>query len=144
MPTASVSFIIHFARVSNLAIHHNVGTCLRHVSMQSAIVSTPWKHATNHKPKGRFFWFVYAKGIPKEPSLWFVARALLCHFIDGEWCRALPWGARVCGGQGFCSPHDCVPQASRLPQAWWLVPFWWRLALPWQAPRWWVLPWWLA
>ena len=26
----------------------------------------------NHKPKGRFFWFVYAKGIPKEPSLWFV------------------------------------------------------------------------
>ena len=24
------------------------------------------------KPKGRFFWFVYAKGIPKEPSLWFV------------------------------------------------------------------------
>ena len=23
------------------------------------------------KPKGRFFWFVYAKGIPKEPSLWF-------------------------------------------------------------------------
>ncbi|MDO5589392.1 MAG: hypothetical protein Q4G12_10795 [Bacteroidales bacterium] len=28
--------------------------------------------ALNHKPKGRFFWFVYAKGIPKEPSLWFV------------------------------------------------------------------------
>ena len=28
--------------------------------------------ASNHKPKGRFFWFVYAKGIPKEPSLWFV------------------------------------------------------------------------
>ena len=27
--------------------------------------------ASNHKPKGRFFWFVYAKGIPKEPSLWF-------------------------------------------------------------------------
>ena len=25
-----------------------------------------------YKPKGRFFWFVYAKGIPKEPSLWFV------------------------------------------------------------------------
>ena len=25
----------------------------------------------NHKPKGRFFWFVYAKGKPKEPSLWF-------------------------------------------------------------------------
>ncbi|MCI6625263.1 MAG: hypothetical protein MR747_04160 [Bacteroidales bacterium] len=22
-----------------------------------------------YKPKGRFFWFVYAKGIPKEPSL---------------------------------------------------------------------------
>ena len=32
--------------------------------------------ASNHKPKGkpkgRFFWFVYARGIPKEPSLWFV------------------------------------------------------------------------
>ena len=28
--------------------------------------------ASNHKPKGRFFWFVYAKGIPKEPSLWLV------------------------------------------------------------------------
>ena len=27
--------------------------------------------ASNHKPKGRFFWFVYAKGKPKEPSLWF-------------------------------------------------------------------------
>ncbi|MDY4781983.1 MAG: hypothetical protein SO193_10275 [Sodaliphilus sp.] len=27
--------------------------------------------ASNHKPKGRFFWVVYAKGIPKEPSLWF-------------------------------------------------------------------------
>ena len=26
--------------------------------------------ASNHKPKGRF-WFIYAKGIPKEPSLWF-------------------------------------------------------------------------
>ena len=28
--------------------------------------------ASNHKPKGRFFW--YASGIykPKEPSLWFV------------------------------------------------------------------------
>ncbi|MDY5260653.1 MAG: hypothetical protein SPH19_05840 [Sodaliphilus sp.] len=28
--------------------------------------------ANQSKPKGRFFWFVYAKGIPKEPSLWFV------------------------------------------------------------------------
>ena len=27
--------------------------------------------ASNHKPKGRFFWFVHAQGIPKEPSLWF-------------------------------------------------------------------------
>ena len=26
----------------------------------------------DYKPKGRFFWFVYAKGKPKEPSLWFV------------------------------------------------------------------------
>ena len=23
--------------------------------------------ASNHKPKGRFFWFVYAKGIPNRP-----------------------------------------------------------------------------
>ncbi len=33
--------------------------------------------ASNHKPKksqtkGTVLWFVYAKGIPKEPSLWFV------------------------------------------------------------------------
>ena len=28
--------------------------------------------APNHKPKGRFFWFVYAKGITKEQSHWFV------------------------------------------------------------------------
>ncbi|MDY3136610.1 MAG: hypothetical protein SOW13_07325 [Sodaliphilus sp.] len=34
--------------------------------------------ASNHKPKGRFFWFVYAKGIPKEPSLWFVL-FVSCH-----------------------------------------------------------------
>ena len=32
--------------------------------------------ASNHKPKGRFFWFIYAKGIPKEPSLWFVLLAM--------------------------------------------------------------------
>ena len=38
--------------------------------------------ASNHKPKGRFFWFVYAKGIPKEPSLWFVYQLnLICHSI---------------------------------------------------------------
>ena len=36
--------------------------------------------ASNHKPKGRFFWFVYAKGIPKEPSLWFVQGQLVYHF----------------------------------------------------------------
>ena len=30
------------------------------------------KPQTKSKPKGRFFWFVYAKGKPKEPSLWFV------------------------------------------------------------------------
>ena len=37
--------------------------------------------ASNHKPKGRFFWFVYAKGIPKEPSLWFEKKSrrdLMC------------------------------------------------------------------
>ena len=42
-----------------------------------------WKrvsHAANHKPKGRFLWFVYAKGIPKEPSLWFVQGQLVYHF----------------------------------------------------------------
>ena len=31
--------------------------------------------ASNHKPKGRFFWFVYAKGIPKvtmfAEEMWF-------------------------------------------------------------------------
>ena len=37
----------------------------------SASNHKPKKSQTN-KPKGRFFWFVYAKGIPKEPSLWFV------------------------------------------------------------------------
>ena len=36
--------------------------------------------ASNHKPKGRFFWFVYAKGIPKEPSLWFEKNPV------GIWC----------------------------------------------------------
>ena len=120
MPTASASFIIHFARVSNLAVHHNVGTCLRHVSMQSAIVSTPWKHAEGMSLRHGAVIF----GDLTHP--------LLC-LIDGGWCRALPLGARVCGGQGFCSPHDCVPlaspHASRLPLVWWLMPFWWWLAL---------------
>ena len=37
----------------------------------SASNHKPKKSQTN-KPKGRFFWFVYAQGIPKEPSLWFV------------------------------------------------------------------------
>ncbi|MDY4686592.1 MAG: hypothetical protein SO364_09435 [Sodaliphilus sp.] len=36
--------------------------------------------ANQSKPKGRFFWFVYAKGIPKEPSLWFVQGQLVYHF----------------------------------------------------------------
>ena len=99
MPTASVSFIIHFARVLNLAVHHNVGTCLRHVSMQSAIVSTPWKHATNHKPKGRFFWFVYAKGIPKVTmfavEMWFgVGEGVECGRSTG--LCPLPLGVPRC------------------------------------------------
>ena len=38
----------------------------------SAVVWLIQASASNHKPKGRFFWFVYARGIPKEPSLWFV------------------------------------------------------------------------
>ncbi|MDY3709087.1 MAG: hypothetical protein SO062_01680, partial [Sodaliphilus sp.] len=37
------------------------------------------------KPKGRFFWFVYAKGIPKEPSLWFLWFAT--EPLRGEWWR---------------------------------------------------------
>ena len=28
--------------------------------------------ASNHKPKGRFFWFAFGIYKPKEPSLWFV------------------------------------------------------------------------
>ena len=38
----------------------------------SAVVWLIQASASNHKPKGRFFW--YAAGIykPKEPSLWFV------------------------------------------------------------------------
>ena len=28
--------------------------------------------ASNHKPKGRFFWYAFGIYIPKEPSLWFV------------------------------------------------------------------------
>ena len=42
----------------------------------SAVVWLIQASASNHKPKGRFFWFVYARGIPKEPSLWFVAQAV--------------------------------------------------------------------
>ena len=38
----------------------------------SAVVWLIQASASNYKPKGRFFWFVYARGIPKEPSLWFV------------------------------------------------------------------------
>ena len=28
--------------------------------------------ASNHKPKGRFFWYAFGIYKPKEPSLWFV------------------------------------------------------------------------
>ena len=28
--------------------------------------------ASNHKPKGRFFWYAFVIYKPKEPSLWFV------------------------------------------------------------------------
>ena len=39
----------------------------------SAVVWLIQASASNHKPKGRFFWFVvWGRGIPKEPSLWFV------------------------------------------------------------------------
>ena len=40
----------------------------------SLVLCYVWFQANhiNHKPKGRFFWFVYANGKPKEPSLWFV------------------------------------------------------------------------
>ena len=39
----------------------------------------------NHKPKGRFFWFVYAKGKPKEPSLWFATEIKIFEqYEDGK------------------------------------------------------------
>ncbi|MDY3076800.1 MAG: hypothetical protein SOW62_01540 [Sodaliphilus sp.] len=33
--------------------------------------------ASNHKPKGRFFWYAFGIYKPKEPSLWFVI-SLVC------------------------------------------------------------------
>ncbi|MDY5867820.1 MAG: hypothetical protein SPK27_06480 [Sodaliphilus sp.] len=46
---------------------------VRGVADSSLSLKSQTKEITNQsKPKGRFFWFVYAKGIPKEPSLWFV------------------------------------------------------------------------
>ena len=32
--------------------------------------------ASNHKPKGRFFWYAFGIYKPKEPSLWFVVLTL--------------------------------------------------------------------
>ena len=41
--------------------------------------------ASNHKPKGRFFWFVYANGIPKEPSLWFACSPFVACSVITDW-----------------------------------------------------------
>ena len=38
----------------------------------SAVVWLIQASASNHKPKGRFFWYASGIYIPKEPSLWFV------------------------------------------------------------------------
>ena len=54
---------------------------------------------SNHKPKGRFFWFIYAKGIPKEPSLWFAKRTVplvcgLCGLLEIRHTTTLTTGAK--------------------------------------------------
>ena len=48
--------------------------------------------ASNHKPKGRFFWFAFGIYKPKEPSLWFVVYVVLLeisHATDLDRCEAL-------------------------------------------------------
>ena len=47
--------------------------------------------ASNHKPKGRFFWFAFGIYKPKEPSLWFV---VLCGLIEIRHATALTTGAK--------------------------------------------------
>ena len=41
--------------------------------------------ASNHKPKGRFFWYAFGIYKPKEPSLWFLWFAT--EPLRGEWWR---------------------------------------------------------
>ena len=58
-----------------------------------------------YKPKGRFFWFVYAKGKPKEPSLWLLQGCFfmflsLILFTIRQQCTIYP--------QGFSTgPYSC-------------------------------------
>ena len=47
--------------------------------------------ASNHKPKGRFFWYAFGIYKPKEPSLWFV---VLCGLIEIRHATALTAGAK--------------------------------------------------
>ena len=47
--------------------------------------------ASNHKPKGRFFWYAFGIYKPKEPSLWFV---VLCGLIEIRHATALTTGAK--------------------------------------------------
>ena len=47
--------------------------------------------ASNHKPKGRFFWYAFGIYTPKEPSLWFV---VLCGLIEIRHATALMTGAK--------------------------------------------------
>ena len=55
--------------MSNLAIHHNVGTCLRHVSMQSAMFQRITQHAEGMSLRygvivlGNLMWFFYQEFI---------------------------------------------------------------------------------
>ena len=46
--------------------------------------------ASNHKPKGRF-WYAFGIYKPKEPSLWFV---VLCGLIEIRHATALTTGAK--------------------------------------------------
>ena len=56
--------------------------------------------ASNHKPKGRFFWYAFGIYKPKEPSLWFA-----CHMSPTPTYRNLGFmGGRKGGGR----VNDCI------------------------------------
>ena len=57
----------------------------------SAVVWLIQASASNHKPKGRFFWYAFGIYKPKEPSLWFV---VLCGLIEIRHATALTTGAK--------------------------------------------------